>query len=145
MTTQQQPVQQIHEPRNGFGITALVLAIIGLVFGFIPITGFIALILGALAVLFGLLGWGRVRRGAATNKKMTMIGALLGAGAIALGVWGMVTVFTVVDELGRDLEQIGEDFEREMDDLDQQVQDQMDCMDAIDIEDPDYTEKIEQC
>ncbi|MCA1708749.1 MAG: hypothetical protein LC808_37900, partial [Actinobacteria bacterium] len=45
-------------PRNGFGIiTALVLALIGLVFGFVPFTGFIALILGMLAVLFGVLGW----------------------------------------------------------------------------------------
>ncbi|MDQ3761616.1 MAG: hypothetical protein M3460_07925 [Actinomycetota bacterium] len=36
-------------PRNGFGITAVVLAVIGLV----PFTGFIALILGLLAVVFG--------------------------------------------------------------------------------------------
>src|SRR5690606_27708715 len=32
--------------RNGFGITALVLALVGAVFGIVPLTGFIALILG---------------------------------------------------------------------------------------------------
>jgi hypothetical protein len=37
-------------PRNGFGITALVLALIGLVFGLVLFTGFIALILGMLAM-----------------------------------------------------------------------------------------------
>jgi hypothetical protein len=71
-------------PRNGFGITALVLALIGLVFGQVPLTGFLALILGMLAVLFGSLGWARTRRGEATNPRMTMIGAALGLGAVVL-------------------------------------------------------------
>ncbi len=75
-------------PRNGFGITALVLALVGLVFGLVPFTGFLALILGLLAVLFGLLGWSRTRHGVATNPKMTVIGTVLGVGAAALGIWG---------------------------------------------------------
>lgn len=94
-------------PRNGFGITALVLALIGLVFGLVPFTGFIALILGMLAVLFGLLGWSRTRHGVATNRKMTVIGTVLGIGAAALGVWGMVIVFGAVDKLGKDLLDVG--------------------------------------
>lgn len=96
------------EPRNGFGITALVLAIIGLVFGIVPLTGFLAAILGALAILFGLLGLGRVRRGRATNKVMSWIGTLLGIGALALGIWGMVIVFSGLNELGNELEEIGD-------------------------------------
>ena len=35
-------------PRNGFSITALALALSGLVFGLVPFTGFLALMLGAL-------------------------------------------------------------------------------------------------
>ena len=89
--------------RNGFGITALVLAIIGLVFGLIPFTGFIALILGLLAVLFGLLGLGRVRRWVANNKVMSIVGTLLGVVSTALGIWGIVIVFGAVDQLSRDL------------------------------------------
>ena len=93
--------------RNGFGITALVLALIGVVFGLVPLTGFIALILGALAVLFGLLGFGRVRKGLATNKFMTLAGAGLGVVAVALGVWGMTIFFGAVDELDQKLDDLG--------------------------------------
>lgn len=95
-------------PRNGFGITALVLAIIGLVFGLVPFTGFVALILGVLAVLFGLLGLGRVRNGLATNKVMALAGTVLGVVAAALGVWGMIIFFGAVEELGQDLEDLGD-------------------------------------
>ncbi|MGW4482054.1 DUF2510 domain-containing protein [Rhodococcus triatomae] len=93
--------------RNGFGITSLVLAIVGVVFGLVPLTGFIALILGALAVLFGLLGFSRVRKGLATNKIMTLIGAGLGAVAIALGVWGMTIFFGAVDDLDQAFDDLG--------------------------------------
>ncbi|MBW0089338.1 DUF4190 and DUF4352 domain-containing protein [Pseudonocardia sp. KRD-184] len=93
-------------PRNGFGITALVLALVGAVFGLIPFTGFIALILGALAVLFGLLGLGRVRKGVANNRKMTIIGTVLGALVAALGIWGIVIVFNAFGQLNSDLQEL---------------------------------------
>lgn len=115
MAEEQQAPVQAREPRNGFGITALVLALVGLGFGLVPLTGFIALILGVLAVLFGFLGWGRVRRGAATNKKMSAIGGLLGAGAVALGIFGMATVFGAVEEFGEEMDQITEQIEGDMD------------------------------
>lgn len=92
--------------RNGFGITALVLAIIGCVFGLIPFTGFIALILGLLAILFGLLGMGRVRRRVANNKVMSIVGTLLGIVSTALGIWGIVIVFGAVDQFSRDMENL---------------------------------------
>jgi len=94
------------EPKNGFGITALVLAIIGLVFGLIPIVGgFIALILGVLAILFGLLGLGRVRRRRATNKKMAIIATILGLAAAALGIYSIVILFQATGKLVNDLNQ----------------------------------------
>ncbi|MFI0469707.1 MmpS family transport accessory protein [Saccharopolyspora sp. 5N102] len=95
------------QPRNGFGITALVLALVGFVFGIVPLTGFIALILGALAVLFGLLGVARTRKGVATNKIMSWIGAGLGALSLVVGIWGMVIVFQATEKLVRDLDEIG--------------------------------------
>ena len=99
----QQPAYAPPAPRNGFGITALCLALGGLVFGLVPFTGFIALILGALAVLFGLLGLGRVAKGTATNKTMSIVGSVLGAVAVALGIWGLVIVFNAVDDLSESL------------------------------------------
>ncbi|MGH3772209.1 MAG: hypothetical protein ACRDRW_12565 [Pseudonocardiaceae bacterium] len=95
--------------RNGFGITALVLALVGLVFGLVPLAGFLALILGALAVLFGLLGWARVRRREASNPKMTMIATVLGVVVAAAGIWGITIVFGAADKLGDDLRRIGDD------------------------------------
>jgi hypothetical protein len=96
-------------PRNGFGITALVLALVGLVFGLMPITGFLALILGALAILFGVLGMARGRRGEATNRKMAVISTGLGVLVAVLGIVGIVITFSAVDKLGKDLQNIGND------------------------------------
>lgn len=136
-TQNPQPTQQpqsIREPKNGFGITALILAIVGLVFGLIPLTGFIALTLGAIALLFALLGWGRVRRGVATNKKMSAIGGLLGVGAIALGIWGLTIVFGAVEDLDKELDKIGDD-----------MKESSECIDALDIDDPDFAAKMAEC
>jgi predicted PurR-regulated permease PerM len=96
-------------PRNGFGITALVLALVGLVFGIVPITEFLALILGALAVLFGLLAWARARRGEANNRKMAAISTVLGALVAVLGIVGISITFSAVDQFGKDLKSIGHD------------------------------------
>lgn len=89
-------------PRNGFGITALVLAVIGLIFGLMPFAEFITLILGVLAVLFGLLGWSRTRWGVATNHTVTVIGTLLGIGTAVLGIWGTGVLSDAVDNPGED-------------------------------------------
>lgn len=97
-------------PRNGFGITALCLAIPGLVFGFVPLTGFIALILGALALIFGLLGIARVRKHLATNKVMSWIGTVLGAVAVALGIVGIVIVFQATNQFFDDTNELGRDL-----------------------------------
>jgi hypothetical protein len=97
--TQSTPTTAPGAPRNSFGITALVLGLVGLVSSLS--TGFLALALGALAVLFSLLGWARIRRGEATNRKVTVIGTVLGIGALALGVWGItITLNTVSNSLG---------------------------------------------
>lgn len=98
------------EPKNGFGITALCLALVGLVFGLIPLTGFIAVICGALAVLFGLLGVGRAGRGEATNRKMNWIATVLGVGALALGIWGVSIVVNTVDEIDQEMTELEADL-----------------------------------
>jgi Domain of unknown function (DUF4190) len=80
-------------PKNGLGIAALVIAIIGLfsVFG--------GLLLGVVAVILGFIGWGRAKRGEATNAGVAIAGIVLGflgvivsIAAIALLVWGFTEV-----------------------------------------------------
>lgn len=95
------------QPRNGMGVAALVLGLIGLVIALIPLLGFVGIILGILALVFGLVGVGRARKGVATNKVMSWFGAVLGACAIALGIVGLFIVNEAVDQLERDLNEIG--------------------------------------
>lgn len=89
--TQSTPTKAQGAPRNSFGITALVLAVVGFVSSLS--SGFFALPVGALAVLFGLLGWARIHRGEATNRKVTAISTVLGIGAMVLGIWGITLLF----------------------------------------------------
>ncbi len=90
-------------PRNGLGIAALCLGIVGLLFGLVPFTGFIAFALGAVGAILGLVGFGRARRRIATNLKTAIAGTVLSVIALALGIWGMVIVFTGLNQLSEDL------------------------------------------
>lgn len=92
--------------RNGFGITALCLAIPGLLFGLAPITGFLGVILGVLGLIFGILGIARVCRGVANNKWMAWISTALAAAATALGIFAMVLFFQVTGEFVNDMNRI---------------------------------------
>jgi hypothetical protein len=78
------------QPRNGFGIAALVLGLLALVLCWTIVGG---IIFGILAVIFGLLGRARAKRGEATNGGVSLggivlgvIGLLLTIGLVALGV-----------------------------------------------------------
>lgn len=86
------PPMQPQQPRNGFGITALVVGLISIPFGLIPIFGLGALVGGIIAVVFGLLGFSRARKGIASNKKMAIVGTLGGLLAGVLGITGIVIV-----------------------------------------------------
>lgn len=79
----------LRRPRNGFGIAALVLGLLALVLSWTIIGG---LVLGPLALLFGLLGRARAKRGEATNGGLSVagivfgiIGLLISIGIIAFG------------------------------------------------------------
>ncbi|HWM37751.1 MAG TPA: DUF4190 domain-containing protein [Streptomyces sp.] len=63
-------------PRNGFGVAALTLGLIAAVLFW---TVFGGLLLGLLAVIFGILGFRRGKRGEATNGTLAMVGTVIGA------------------------------------------------------------------
>ncbi|MFJ6699259.1 DUF4190 domain-containing protein [Streptomyces sp. NPDC091272] len=83
------------QPQNGFGITAMVLGIVS-----IPMFcgwGVLGIILGIMAVIFGILGRKRVGRGVATNGGMALagiitgaVGILIGAAFLAFMIWAIV-------------------------------------------------------
>lgn len=94
------------QARNGFGITALVLGIVGVVIGTIPILGIPALAVGAVGIVFGGLALGRVRKRVATNKKMSWWGLSLSAVAVVLGIVGVVIVSNAFNDVQHNLNDI---------------------------------------
>lgn len=77
-------------PRNGFGIAALVLGLLALVLSWTVIGG---IVFGVLALIFGLLGRARAKRGESTNGGLSLAGVVLGVIgtliAVGLIAWGV--------------------------------------------------------
>ena len=110
-------------PRNGLGVAALVLGILGLVLSFVIVGG----VLGLVAVVLGIVGLIRVRRGAANNSGMAIAGIITGVLAILVAV--VVGVFIAdnadeIEDLGDCLEDAG--TEQERDDCANRFEDEVD-------------------
>ncbi|WP_327370139.1 DUF4190 domain-containing protein [Streptomyces sp. NBC_01217] len=71
-------------PANGLGTAAMVLGILAV--ALFCIYGIPSLILGALALIFGILGRKRVQRGEATNSGQALAGIIMGSIGIVFGV-----------------------------------------------------------
>ncbi|CAM5586607.1 hypothetical protein GCM10010329_75930 [Streptomyces spiroverticillatus] len=84
--------------RNGLGTAALILGLIGALSGLIPLMFWLAGVLGLIALILGLTGNGRVKRGEATNKGVTLTGAALGLVSLILSAVGAVLLFKAVDD-----------------------------------------------
>jgi hypothetical protein len=83
-------------PRNGLGVAALVLGILGLVSSLFVVGG----LLGLVAIVLGVLGRGRAKRREATNGGMALAGILTGAVAVvlsALVLAGVASLFNQAD------------------------------------------------
>ncbi|MGU3651605.1 DUF4190 domain-containing protein [Mycolicibacterium sp. A43C] len=76
------PVRQTG-PRNGVGAGALMVAVAALVFSWSVIGGVIG---GIIAVVLGVTGRGRARRGEADNGPVAIAGMALGALAVVVGI-----------------------------------------------------------
>lgn len=80
-------------PRNGWGTTAAVLAVVALVIGLVPMAGdVVALPVSVAAVGCGARGLFLVEDGVATNPGMAWVGILLGFVAALLSVLTLVAI-----------------------------------------------------
>lgn len=70
------------QPRNGMGVAALVMGIIGFLIGPCSI----------LAIIFGRIGLTRVARGEATNRGVAQAGFVLGIVTLVLWIIGMIAL-----------------------------------------------------
>jgi uncharacterized protein DUF4190/predicted membrane protein DUF2232 len=69
--------------KNGMGVAALVFGILAILTCWFPIVG---LVLGLLALIFGIVGRGRARRGLAGNGGMALTGIVLGVLSIIVNI-----------------------------------------------------------
>lgn len=79
-------------PKNGLGIASLVLAVVGLLS---VATVFAPILLGVLAVVIGLFGQGRAKRGTANNGGVAIAGIVLGGLAVVVGL-AFIAIWTTV-------------------------------------------------
>jgi hypothetical protein len=91
------PVAVQQAPRNGLGIAALILGIIGVVVGIIPFFFWVAGILGVIGLILGFVGRGRARRGEATNGTMALWGIITSALAVVVSIVGLVILIAWAD------------------------------------------------
>jgi len=77
---------------NGWGVTALVLGIVAVVFSFIPVMGVVAFVLGPLAVVFGIIG--ATRKFA--KKGVAIAGLVLGVVSIVIAAIWMAVLSAAV-------------------------------------------------
>ena len=77
---------------NGFGITALVLGILSIPAGFVSWPG---ILLGLLAIIFGILGLRRVKARRADNKGMALAGLITGIVGLVIGAIGLALLIFV--------------------------------------------------
>jgi hypothetical protein len=84
-------------PRNGFGITALVLGILAIVLSWSAVGG---VLFGVLAIIFAILGMRRAGRGEATNRGMSISGLVTGIIGLIIGIIVAVALGSFISIFG---------------------------------------------
>jgi hypothetical protein len=91
---------------NGFGVTALVLGIIGVVLALIPVVNvFTAIPLGVLAIIFGIIALAKAGSRGGKGKGTGGTGLVLGILAIGLAIAMNALVFNAVKDEADKIEQ----------------------------------------
>lgn len=81
---------------NGMGIAALVLGILGILTCWFIVGGFF----GLLALIFGIIGRGKAKRGDASNGGMALAGLILGILSLLIAIFIAVVLGQFANEFG---------------------------------------------
>jgi phosphate/sulfate permease len=99
------PPMPPQQPKNGLGTTALILGIVGVVLAFFYVGG----LLGLLALIFGIIGLGKVKKGEANNKGVALTGVILGVVSMLIAIAMTVFAFILVDKAVEELDKLEKD------------------------------------
>ena len=91
---------------NGLAVTAMVLGIIGAVFGLLVFLFFLAIPLGILALIFGVIGLQAAPKRGGAGKRQAVAGLVLGGVAVVLGIVGALVLNSFFDDLERGLNRV---------------------------------------
>lgn len=86
-------------PTNGLGTAAGVLGIVGAVLMLIPFINVIAIVLGALALIFGFIGLKRAPRLGGAGRGMAVTGIVLGVISVALPILFIAAIYGTVNHV----------------------------------------------
>ncbi|MEO3750044.1 DUF4190 domain-containing protein [Streptomyces sp. B6B3] len=85
-------------PDSRKAMAALVLGIIAVVVGLFAVLFWLAAILGIAALVLGLMGLRSTPRGADNSRRLSLVGAILGAVAIVLAIIGLIVLIADDDD-----------------------------------------------
>src|SRR4051794_30405507 len=85
----QGPMPGANKP-SGMAVASLVLGIVSFLFCWIPWIGFISWITAILAVIFGIVARGKVRKGEGGGGGMAMAGMVLGIVYLSIAIIGVI-------------------------------------------------------
>lgn len=96
---------QYREPKNGLGLTSLILGIIGTFFGLFAavLLWVLPMGLGIAGLILGIVGRVKYKKEEATNGKQAVWGIILSAVAIVLAIIGLAIMAAAVHKLDQDL------------------------------------------
>jgi membrane-bound ClpP family serine protease len=135
--------------RNGLGVSALILGVVALALAWIPIVNYLAVVIGLVGLVLAIVGLVRVRRRGANNPVVTVLGGALSVVAIVLSFVFFFAFVAAVDEgvrqLDEEIQKSIEEFEEEAKNTEAEMDAYFECVDAIDLEDPDFEAKMAAC
>jgi tellurite resistance protein TehA-like permease len=101
------------QPQNGLGLAAIICAIVALPCALIPSTFIIGAPLSIVAIALGIAAQTRVRRGRATNGKVTVFAIIFGAVALFGAINEARVLISAVNTYNDQMQQLVDDELRE--------------------------------